>query len=244
MADLIGGAGFSCLNGLAQVMYQGSDKLALFSDIDIDQGIWNINLVGKKSLRLWRGCWSDKDVVAMVGSKASEEMVASFANKLAASITQGDLSIQNWNEVADDARTDLKLILGPGAKKPLHVPMVELSAGEAAQYASELLFEIALMARKRGCQLEPSLVPVVPIVAESQTSNRKKRRSSVERDPPPSSSKHPPRQKESRAESSSAKPDALSPKAKPVRALKGASLANPNKKARHYVPIEFGSDDE
>ena len=85
-------ANFGALDELVQVIYQGMDKFVLLSDIT-DK--WNIHLglTGPEG-RWWRGSWSAADVRAIVGKSASDTLLESFAEKLAESIVQGELYVE------------------------------------------------------------------------------------------------------------------------------------------------------
>ncbi|KAJ8076933.1 hypothetical protein PM082_001356 [Marasmius tenuissimus] len=121
-----------------------------------------------------------------------------------------------------------------------------------------LPLQIALNAKSRQCQLHgsnyavPSIVaPVtshasISTAATSSSKPKSKRESLEDSDSQPSAGT------KKSTEGSKRKAPELSPdpepKSKSVKAVprpvKGASLANPNKKARKYQAIEFGSDED
>lgn len=67
------------------------EKYVVLSSVD-DQ--WNIHLglTGPEG-RWWRGSWGAADVRAIVGKSASDTLLESFAEKLAESIVQGELYV-------------------------------------------------------------------------------------------------------------------------------------------------------
>jgi len=101
----------------------------------------------------------------MQGSKSSDKLLEAFAEKLAEAFVHGDLYVGDWS-TETDAR--INLTIGPSSKKPLHIPLVEISSAEAAAHATGVFLDIALQAQSRKCRLHPA-----------QYSN-----SSVELDPP------------------------------------------------------------
>ncbi|KAJ7232776.1 hypothetical protein B0H12DRAFT_1144856 [Mycena haematopus] len=254
---------FYALDELVQVIYQGMDKFVVLSDV-ADK--WNIHLglTGPEG-RWWRGSWGAADVRAIVGKSASQTLLESFAGKLAESIVDGELAVTVEGE-------RYKLTLGPASKKPMHVELREMSATEAAAYAADVFATIALSAQSRQARLNPSTVfssvPSRPPPAASSSSSKpttseakapaeddgeKKALRRIEKKATGSSDQK--AQEEIKAlkaelgrqqqKKRHASPEEI-PKAAAVapRPLKGASLANPNKKARKYQALEFESDDE
>ncbi|KAK7057460.1 hypothetical protein R3P38DRAFT_2841111 [Favolaschia claudopus] len=257
-------ANFGALDELIQVIYQGMDKFVVISDV-ADK--WNIHLglTGAEG-RWWRGGWGATDVRAIVGKSASDTLLESFAEKLAESIVQGELYVEEGERY--------KLTLGPTSKKPMHVELTEMSLGEAAAYTTEVFVNIALNAQSRQCRLNPSAVPIastsvvsrsVPAVASTASSKstgkaKAPREESHEVKVAEKSQKTNARtaghkaqeeikalkaelEKQQKKKRLPSPEEAPKPAAAP-RALKGASLANPNKKARKYQAIEFESDEE
>ncbi|KAF7375923.1 hypothetical protein MSAN_00006700 [Mycena sanguinolenta] len=256
---------FYALDELVQVIYQGMEKFVVLSDIS-DK--WNIHLgqTGPEG-RWWCGSWSAADVRGIVGKSASETLLESFAGKLAESIVDGELFVAVEGE-------RYKLTLGPASKKPMHVELKEMTSTEAAAYAADVFAMIALNAQSRKSRLNPSAVdftsasvPSRPPPAASSSSSKpatgnakaptdddveKKPAGKPEKKATGSSDKK--AQEEIKAlkaqlekqqqKKRHASPEEI-PKATVVpRPLKGASLANPNKKARKYQALEFESDDE
>ncbi|PPQ93664.1 hypothetical protein CVT25_012723 [Psilocybe cyanescens] len=281
-------ANFSCLDELTQVIYQSIYKFVVLSTVT--DGRWNIyiGLSGPQG-RWWHGFWTEADIhrifvcIAILqrsGSKSSDKLLETFAEKLAEVFIQGEMCISDWSA---DKGADIKFTLGPTSKKPMHVSLVEMSPEDAAAHATSVFIDIALQAQSRKCRLYPSAstdyssVPVASSatlqmshVAAPSISKRKEMSkllaccSSVSQsftyslkgpEAKPSeecmersSSKFSVDvEKETNSQLKNMKQQRGSSAQKPpaaVRTHKGASLANPNKKARKYKPIEFESDDE
>ncbi|KAL0579768.1 hypothetical protein V5O48_002262 [Marasmius crinis-equi] len=242
---------FGCLDELVQVIYQGINRFVLLSNVDDEQWTCKLGLAGEG--KWWSGSWKESDIHAIVGSKASETILEKFGQKLAESIIHGDMFISGYTPSSD---ASIKLTLSPGSKKPMHMPLEEIPAEEAAAFASEVFLEIALRAQSRQCQLHGSayaapskVAPVSTFTTKAGSSSRHKDKTVVsedEDDPKPATAV------KRSGESSKRKVQELSPDPEPKskankpapRPIKGASLANPNKKARKYQAIEFGSDED
>lgn len=86
-------ANFAPLDELVQVIYQGMEKFVVLSDVSDDK--WNVHLglTGPEG-RWWRGSWRASDVLGIVGKTASDTLLESFAEKLAESIMQGELFVE------------------------------------------------------------------------------------------------------------------------------------------------------
>ncbi|KAJ7078832.1 hypothetical protein B0H15DRAFT_859436 [Mycena belliarum] len=252
---------FGPLDELVQVIYQGMDKFVLLSDVTGDK--WNVHLglTGPEG-RWWRGKWRAADVLAIVGKSASDTLLESFAEKLAETIVQGELHVEEGERY--------KLTLGPASKRPMHVTLKEMSTADAAAYAADVFVTLALQAQSRGSRLNFSAVPVASTSAPSRAiSDAAAGSGSGSGSSKPKTGKAKPAPDDAVATGSSAKaqeeikalkaelvkeqkkrrvsPEPIAaPKTAAVapRPLKGASLANPNKKARKYKAIEFESDEE
>ncbi|KAH9485213.1 hypothetical protein JR316_0002120 [Psilocybe cubensis] len=261
MSDVL--SNFGCLDELTQVIYQSIYKFVVLSTVTDDK--WNIfiGLSGTQG-RWWRGCWTEDDIHRIFGSKSSDKLLESFAEKLAEAFIEGEMCISDWSP---DKGADIKFTLGPTSRKPMHVSLIEMSPEEAAAHATTIFIEIAVQAQSRKCRLYPSsstehtpqtFTPPTTVHnvsgGLSSTSKRKEtspeprpRQESVERSPPKTSAIKV--TKDTKLLKSHVKPPTRPQPGpstqKPIaRAQKGASLANPNKKARTYKPIEFESDDE
>ncbi|KAH7888315.1 hypothetical protein F5I97DRAFT_1851440 [Phlebopus sp. FC_14] len=249
---------FGGLDELIQVVYQGFDRFVVLSQVNDSAWTLHLGLKGPEG-RWWRGSWSAQDVTRVVGTKASSQVLESFADKLSDTFVNGELSIGNWTP---DKGASINLTLGPASKKPLHIPLVELSPTEAASHATALLSEIALQAQSRKCRLNlpifstttagssrpSSVVPVhsppkkkvratepAQVGVVEDEAQRKIKALEAElahaKEAKKAKSKSPPSDTDPRPSAASRPP-------------KGASLANPHKKARKYQALEFASDDE
>ncbi|KAJ7690672.1 hypothetical protein B0H17DRAFT_1064416 [Mycena rosella] len=253
-------ANFIALDELVQVIYQGMDKFVVLSDVTEDK--WNIHLglTGPEG-RWWSGSWRAADVLAIVGKSSSDNLFESFAGKLADTIVQGELHVEDGERY--------KLTLGPTSKRPMHVTLKEMSPAEAASYAADVFVTIALQAQSRQSRLNPSAFPLErtsvppPPAASSSSSKPTTGKAKAPADDggdrksaaatTGSSAKAQEEIKALKAElvkeqkkKRHASPERVAPKPAAVapRPLKGASLANPNKKARKYQALEFESDEE
>ncbi|TFK44473.1 hypothetical protein BDQ12DRAFT_673043 [Crucibulum laeve] len=260
---------FSCLDELTQIVYQSIHRFVVLSSVTDDK--WNIYLgLSGPEGRWWSGSWTEADILQTVGSKPSEILLEAFAKKLAESFVQGEIHIGDWSP---EAGAKINLTLGPSSKKPMHVPLVEMSAVDAAAHATNVFLEIALHAQSRKCRLHaapaeyslasitPSITPVAshavqepapqPIDSSSKVAARVQ--GSSQKTAKPSANtvqvdksaqeeikllKAQLEKQKKRPAASIEKPAAMAPH------RKGASLANPNKKARKYQAIEFESDED
>ncbi|ESK93653.1 hypothetical protein Moror_1470 [Moniliophthora roreri MCA 2997] len=225
---------FGCLDELIQIIYQNVNRFVLISSVNDEQWTIKMGLTGSEG-RWWSGSWSEGDILAIIGSRPSATLLEKFAQKLADSIIQGEIFVSNWDP---SPGAEIKLTLAPGSKKPMHVPLTEISTAEAACFAANLFSVIALQAQSRKCQLHGTSIPsgaslsFVSTNAPSASSKSELPKvrttlNSKRKEPSPSPEFEP----ESRGHPAS-------------RPMKGASLANPNKKARKYQAIEFGSDED
>jgi hypothetical protein len=171
---------------------------------------------------------------------------------------QGELFVGDWSPEAGDR---LKLTLGPSSKKPLHIPLVEMKTDDAASYATTVFLDIALQAQSRKCHLNAapfasasrSPPPPLPTPVRKAPAAASPKSAAAKATAPISTA-----ESKAQEEIKALKAELLEQKrrklpAEPVekasalgalRPPKGASLANPNKKARKYQALEFESDDE
>ncbi|KAG1761440.1 hypothetical protein EDD22DRAFT_980196 [Suillus occidentalis] len=244
---------FGVLDELIQVIYQGFDRFVVLSQVT--ESAWSIylGLKGPEG-RWWRGSWSTKHILNITnGVQSSPKVLESFAEKLRTTFVNGDLAIGEWTE--NDS--DINLTFGSTAKRPLHMALKELSAAEAASHATAVFTEIALQAQSRKCQLNPLFSPrSVTVDAESSHANSastlpsKRTPLGLSQVPVPAANKLAERKIKAleaelaRSKERSPPADAISKSSASSRPPKGASLANPNKKARKYQAIEFESDED
>ncbi|KAI9066584.1 hypothetical protein FKP32DRAFT_357177 [Trametes sanguinea] len=260
---------FTALDELIQVIYQGSARFVIISSVDDASWTVHVGLTGDEG-RWWRGCWTEKDVRKVIGSKVSGFLLDSFVEKLSDTFVKGELSIGGWSAQQKDA--PIQLVFGTHAKTPIQIPLTELSHREAAAYATKIFAEVALQAQSRKCRLYPSsydAASVLPTTAASErsehTSYKAKGKEKAADTQPVADHRYKRKADEVeeelqalRAELEKTKkqqnaimtePSKLMPvnrQSKPQMLTKarGVSLANPTKKARKYKPIEFASDDE
>ncbi|KAJ7668473.1 hypothetical protein DFH06DRAFT_1181828 [Mycena polygramma] len=252
---------FGALDELVQVIYQGMDKFVVLSAVTNDKWTIHLGLTGTEG-RWWYGSWHAADVLAIVGKSASDTLLESFAEKLAESIVQGELFVEEGERY--------KLTLGPTSKKPMHVALKEMNSAQAAAYATDVFVTIALNAQSRQSHLNPFAVPIAstsapsraPPTAASSSSSKPAKAPADDAGVKKAAGKTATGSTEKKAQDEikalkaelvkqqqkkrHASPEQIAPKAAAAapRPLKGASLANPNKKARKYQAIEFESDEE
>ncbi|KAF9495285.1 hypothetical protein BDN71DRAFT_1447691 [Pleurotus eryngii] len=249
---------FGGLDELVQIIYQGAHRFVLLSTVDDERLSLHLGMSGPEG-RWWRGIWAQDDILSLIGSNPSPILLNTFAEMLADMFTSGDLFISGWNPTEREA--EIKLTFGPTSKRPLHVPLVELTSEEAASHATDVFLEIALQAKSRNHRLN------APAYSATSTRAISPPRHAPSRDvdystpstPPVSSPKLAsskpavPPNKVSTSQHASSLTPADPPTKKlatsmkpppPKRPIKGASLANPNKKARKYQALEFASDDD
>ncbi|EJF57623.1 hypothetical protein DICSQDRAFT_91904 [Dichomitus squalens LYAD-421 SS1] len=285
---------FTPLDELIQVVYQGSARFVVLSSVDDDNWTVHVGLTGDQG-RWWLGRWTDKDVRNTVGRQTSSILLESFVENLANAFVQGNITVGDWSPATG---ADIELVIRTIAKTPIRIPLVELSAEEAAAYATKVFAEIALQAQSRRCRLHPSALssstydipPKALSAGSSSPGNKHIRRTPSPGPEPPIETKHSSPQraknmekgkererddiatgssKKRKAELEAAEekiqslkvelaktkrkqnalmttPAKLMPKngAAAVSRAKGASLANPGKKARKYQALEFESDEE
>ncbi|KAF8170296.1 hypothetical protein K438DRAFT_1729896 [Mycena galopus ATCC 62051] len=237
---------FSVLDELVQVIYQGMDKFVLLSEVS-DRWIIHVGMTG--SGRWWHGSWSPADVRAIVGKSASDTLLESFAGKLAESIVDGELFVEVGERYKVISRAFCRLTLGPASKKPMHVELTEMTSVEAASYAADIFATIALNAQSRQSRLNPSAVfaastTSVPSHPRISATEKKATGSAEQEEIKVLRAQLEKQQQKKRNASPEEIPSTSRSAAVAPRPLKGASLANPNKKARKYQAIEFESDEE
>ncbi|KAK7685209.1 hypothetical protein QCA50_011572 [Cerrena zonata] len=177
---------FAALDELIQLIYQGAHKFVVISSVG--QLSWDVHLgLTGPDGRWWKGKWTEKDIQQFVGNAASSFVMESFAEKLAQAIVQGDLQVGDWNP---ERGTSINLTLGPTAKNPIRVPLTELTAQEAASYATRVFSEIAMQAQPRKCRMNssddmPSIVNTSTIRRTSPIATSSKHRIDPESPPKP-----------------------------------------------------------
>ncbi|PIL34127.1 hypothetical protein GSI_03838 [Ganoderma sinense ZZ0214-1] len=219
---------FTPLDELIQVVYQGSARFVILSSVDDAAWTLHVGLTGNEG-RWWRGRWTDKDVRNTVGQKVSSILLESFVEKMANAFVQGNVTVGDWSPTRG---AEIQLILGTTAKTPIRIPLNELSSEDAAAYAIKVFTEAkekvrdlpkAGSGKKRKADLEEAEEKIEALKAELEKTKR--------------------RQGAIMTEPSKLLPKSNNGSSAPSRP-KGASLANPTKKARKYQALEFESDEE
>ncbi|TFK53853.1 hypothetical protein OE88DRAFT_1122975 [Heliocybe sulcata] len=253
------------LDDLIQVIYQGHLKFVVLSAVDDDAWNVHVGLTSRtKEGRWWTGQWKQEDVEKIMGPRSSSSLMETFVQKLKTAFTEGDMFIGNWNP---SKGAEINLAIGTTDKKPLSISLTELSSQDAAAFASDVLFRIALQAQKHGCQLQPSTLPAPPVLPDMPRQPRSrtttvKDSSSTSTSTSSKSAQDPETLKEIeelRSQLAEAHAETTkSPKSKapsnPLQLrmtrglaaashVKGASLANPNKRVRKIKEIEFEDED-
>ncbi|KAJ3787277.1 hypothetical protein GGU10DRAFT_416705 [Lentinula aff. detonsa] len=242
---------FSCLDDVIQVIYHLNRQLFLLSKVQDDAWVFHIGLLGES--RWWRGKWEEDDVLAAASSKASSDDLLKLSEKLLEFIIQGELFLSGWSKEC----SSFKLILGPSSEKPTHLRLVEISAEDAASYAAEVFCSIAREAQSRKCQLHGSSYTVPADVSTTyldasssskilanrgpETSNKKREETKAKR---VTEQPAPLKKRKDRKEEKSPDPDSKTNHKAAPKPMKGASLANPTKKARKYQAVQFDSDED
>ncbi|KAI9442678.1 hypothetical protein H4582DRAFT_1930083 [Lactarius indigo] len=94
------------------------------------------------------GAWHAADVESLAKSDMSPTRVAVFAQRVAHTIVDREISITH----EDDFR-DMKLVLGTRSKKPLRIPLSALDSQAASRFAFECFARVAQDAQTYGCHI-------------------------------------------------------------------------------------------
>ncbi|KAF8732381.1 hypothetical protein AX14_004459 [Amanita brunnescens Koide BX004] len=243
---------FGCLDELTQVIYQSVYRFVVLSSITVDEWIIHVGLADSQG-RWWQGRWSQDNVDYVLGSKAGDKLHESLAEKLRESLLRGNLYIGNW-----DLGTNINLTFGPGSKDSVEIPLREIEPREAADFATNIFLEIALQAQARGCRLHPSYSAYATTVTKEPILAKPHMATKYSLQPAPV--KRGTADVAAEERSSHSNVNAVKVRESDSGAVKhgeretrtvekkgqgaGASLANPNKKARKYAAIEFESDED
>ncbi|KZV71117.1 hypothetical protein PENSPDRAFT_751986 [Peniophora sp. CONT] len=141
---------FSALDGLAQVFVSESSRFVLISSVFGEEWTVRLGLVGEG--RWWEGVWSEEDVfdfASAAGQDTSEKPMRALCDRLRITIEKGDLGIVNWDPSL--ARTkDMQFVLNPKAKRPLSIPLRQMSASEASRFTVNHIAKLAESSRFSG----------------------------------------------------------------------------------------------
>ncbi|EED83031.1 predicted protein [Postia placenta Mad-698-R] len=256
------------LDELIQVVYQGSSRFVVLSSVESDWTV-HVGLSGPDG-RWWRGAWGSKHIRGAVGLKASSDAIEAYADRLADAFAKGEMCIGNWSS---QKGAKVNLVLGTNTDAPAHVVLVELPAEEAAAFATKVFTNgqppapVAVRSRSRDPPSKPStseaerkaeaeitalqteLAKAKSAPSGAGTSSSRttgKRRADADADGATSRTAKTsrPLTKAPSNDASKLRSIAKSGRGPVAAAARGASLANPTKKARKYQALEFGSDDD
>ncbi|EIW82628.1 hypothetical protein CONPUDRAFT_163742 [Coniophora puteana RWD-64-598 SS2] len=153
------------LDGLAQVVYAGFERFVVISRADALAWSVYVALKGGSSSasagggagagRWWRGAWSAREVRGAVGKDAGAHEIEALGSRLETAFVVGDIEIEGWTGVGGEKLT---FVLAETTR----VSLTEMQPGDAAALATELLSQLALSARNRGCRLDPSEASYAP----------------------------------------------------------------------------------
>ncbi|KAL6308061.1 hypothetical protein BKA93DRAFT_765154 [Sparassis latifolia] len=162
---------FLPLDELIQVIYQGPSRFVVLSSVNEVGWTVYVGLSGPEG-RWWSGRWTEKDVHKTVGTRSSSKLLETFTEHLTDKFIQGELYIGNWSF---EKGAEINLTIGPNAKTPIHIPLAELSPGDAASFATKVFTDIARQAQSRKCRLHPSSYdpPAPPASKSAQASSSK-----------------------------------------------------------------------
>ncbi|THH27984.1 hypothetical protein EUX98_g6213 [Antrodiella citrinella] len=263
---------FTALDELIQLIYQGAHKFVVLSAVDDDK--WTVHVSQSNSEgRWWVGTWSEKDIRKFVGQKSSSIVLESFADRLAQTFVQGDLQIGDWSsEKGADINLTLGPAAKTPIRIPLSELSPEDAASYATKVFAEIALQAQSRRSRLYSSGIPDLTLTHSHILVASTSSSPKRKAEAEPDtskPKAKKKHHEPevdaqakdKIKELEAELAAQKKiatnavnaaknstDGLVSKAKnnttATARPKGASLANPNRKARKYQALEFESDDD
>ncbi|KAA1472932.1 hypothetical protein DENSPDRAFT_872498 [Dentipellis sp. KUC8613] len=179
---------FSPLDELIQLIYQGSSRFVLLSHVDLsrDEPAWRVRMGLAREGLWWQGRWTEADVLEKTGNKATPEVLEAFAERLAETVIKGDLQIEDYRPNDAASNQTIKLTIAQSAKKPLHMLLKKMEPKDAAKFAADQFSAIALQARNRQCQLNPS--PYAPTTSAITVQTPRKLKTKRPRSRSPSSS--------------------------------------------------------
>ncbi|KAF9070843.1 hypothetical protein BDP27DRAFT_1323097 [Rhodocollybia butyracea] len=224
----------SCLDELIQLIYHSTVKFVLLSSVTDDK--WVIHLCLADSARWWRGSWDEADVSAFAGSKTSSDELLDIAEALKEAIISEEFILSGWSK---ESNTKIELTIAPSSDKPARFHLSQIHGDEVASYSTNILTIIASSVVRCQLRVTPSNSDATSLLSPSkshavhnasETLGKKREDLKMQKLVEPSKK----RQKRESTEAEPVKP--------PSRPPKGASLANPTKKARKLQVVEFESD--
>ncbi|CCL99852.1 uncharacterized protein FIBRA_01876 [Fibroporia radiculosa] len=144
---------FCTLDELIQVVYQGSAKFIVLSNVDEASWSVHVGLSGAEG-RWWCGRWTDKDIRTHFASnsRSKSSSLESYAEQLRDAFVQGEMRINGWNS---QKGAKMNLVLGTNTDIPANIALNELLPEEAASIATKIFTSIAVSAQSRNCRLHP-----------------------------------------------------------------------------------------
>ncbi|PCH43550.1 hypothetical protein WOLCODRAFT_164534 [Wolfiporia cocos MD-104 SS10] len=139
------------LDELIQVIYQGSSRFVVLSNVEELSWTVYVGLSGPEG-RWWSGCWKDTNVRSAVGANISASKIETYAGLLEDAFVQGELYIGNWST---QKGAKINFTLGANLDNPAKIPLVEMPSEEVASLATKVFTNIALQSRLRKNRLHP-----------------------------------------------------------------------------------------
>ncbi|RDX50062.1 hypothetical protein OH76DRAFT_1349734 [Lentinus brumalis] len=264
---------FSPLDELIKVIYQGSARFVIVSSVDDASWTVHVGLTGDRG-RWWRGRWTDKEVRKQFGSSVSSFLLESAVEKMADAFVKGQVTMGDWSPsegaeiqlvLGTSAKTPIRVPLveldpaeaAAFATKVFTEIALQAESRNCRMHPTTLAYEPS--SRKTASRRTPSPEPA-PRKHSSphKTKDRGKETAREEARSKAGSDRYKRKAEEAEEEIEALKaelekaqrnePSKLLPSQKSkvgaVARPKGASLANPTKKARKYQALEFEDDDE
>jgi len=203
---------FTRLEGLIQLFSCKSSRFVLLSSVSPDA--WTVKLGQISDGKWWEGVWSEEDVLGIAGQNVSAKHMKAFSQRLEATIAKGEVDISNWDpsnwDPSSSKAEGMSFVLDPTAKRPLHLPLRELSTNEAARFTVKYLSTLAehsrehqnrLFSRSSITRSSSSKRQRSPSPSQQRTSPKTRRQRALSEDDAPSSSSSPAKRHKSQVKS-------------------------------------------
>ncbi|KAH6914511.1 hypothetical protein BKA70DRAFT_1261640 [Coprinopsis sp. MPI-PUGE-AT-0042] len=262
---------FGALDELIQVIYQSIYRFVAISTVSDDN--WVIHLGLASSGRWWKATWSEGDVHSTLGSKASESILEKFAENVSELFVSGELYLGNANPAPQSnmkftigpatkkpISLDLEEMSSTDAAEFATNIFLDIALKAQSRkgrlHGGSLPYPAFTSASATAVASSSAAIPEPPSPKQASPHNLPRA------EPEASSSRSTPVDTSTKASSSTSGPSKAAPKAAPAplkRAApptplaaqkapapraKGASMLNPNKKARKYQAVEFDDEDD
>ncbi|KII83273.1 hypothetical protein PLICRDRAFT_47320 [Plicaturopsis crispa FD-325 SS-3] len=263
---------FASLDELTQVIYQGPYKFVVLSKVNDEAWTIHLGLSGAEG-RWWRGERVEDDILRVVGHKASSTILEAFADKLEQAFVQGELYVNNWSsEKGADIKltfdpsgknplhiplTELSPEAAASHATSIFFDIAREAQSRKCRYNPASFAPVSAVAPARGAparistvksakdpgtsKTSPPTAATKPVTTAAASSNQSKDSEEVQKLKAELAKAQ---LQNKKPLSSSSNASSSKPGTSAKRPPKGASLANPNKKARKYQAIEFESDDD